>query len=170
MKNITVTLSLLIISGSITVAQNDNSTLIKVGSKAPAFVCKTIDGKTFDTNQSKGKIIMVNFFAIWCGPCNTELPILQKNIWEKYKYRSDFALIILGREHNEQEVKAFVQNKRFTMPFAPDPDRKIFNLYATQNIPRNIIIGKDGNILYQSTGYIEEEFNKLEMILAKELK
>jgi peroxiredoxin len=170
MKNITLTLSLLIISGSITVAQNDSTTLIKVGSKAPSFVCKTIDGKGFDSNQSKGKILLINFFATWCGPCNIELPILQKNIWEKYKDRTDFALIILGREHNEEEVKTFVQKNKFTMPFAPDLNRKIFNLYATQNIPRNIIIGKDGNILYQSIGYSVEEFKKLEMLLAQELK
>lgn len=170
MKNITLTLSLLLITISVTVAQTDETTLIKVGSKAPSFTCKTIDGKTVDISKSQGKIIMINFFATWCGPCNTELPILQKNIWEKYKDRSDFILIILGREHSEEEVKAFVERKKFTMPFAPDPDRRIFNLYATQNIPRNIIIGKNGNILSQSMGYSEEEFKKLETLLAQELK
>jgi peroxiredoxin len=170
MKKVSVILSLLIVAISFTAAQTDQTTLVKVGSKAPSFVCTTIDGKTLDISGLQGKIIMINFFATWCGPCNTELPVLQKQIWEKYRNRSDFALIILGREHTKEEVKAFVEAKKFTMPFAPDPDRKIFSLYATQNIPRNIIIGKDGNILFQSTGYDEQEFKKLESLLAQELK
>jgi len=170
MKKVSIIISLLLVTVSISLAQTDQTTLIKTGSKAPSFVCTTIDGKTVDISKSKGKIIMINFFATWCGPCNTELPVLQKNIWEKYRDRSDFILIILGREHTKEQVKAFVESKKFTMPFAPDPDRKIFSLYATQNIPRNVIVGKDGNILFQSTGYDEKEFKELETILARELK
>lgn len=170
MKKVSLTLLLLLLSLSISLAQTDRTTLVRIGSKAPAFVCTTIDGQTIDINKSKGKIIMINFFATWCGPCKTELPILQKNIWEKYKNRTDFSLIILGREHTAAEVKAFVESNKFTMPFAPDPDRKLFSLYATQNIPRNVIIGKDGNVLFQSTGYSENEFKSIEILLARELK
>lgn len=170
MKRVTLALYLLLFPISILLGQADQTTLIKVGSRAPSFTCTTIDGKTIDISKSQGKIIMINFFATWCGPCNTELPILQKNIWEKYRDRKDFILVIIGREHTMDEVKTFAESKKFTMPFAPDPDRRIFSLYATQNIPRNIIIGKDGNILYQSTGYEEQEFKKLESLLAQGLK
>jgi peroxiredoxin len=150
--------------------QADKSTLTKVGDKAPAFSCVTTDGKTIDINKLQGKIIMINFFATWCPPCNSELPVLQKNIWEKYKDNKDFVLVIVGREHTEKEVKDFVTVKKFTMPFAPDPKRAIFNLYATQSIPRNVIIGKDGKIIFQSTGYTPEEFKKVESLLAEKLK
>lgn len=151
-------------------AQDDPTTLTKVGDKAPLFTCKTIDGKTIDISKLQGKIVMINFFATWCGPCNLELPVMQKNIWDKYKNRSDFELIILGREHNEAEVSKFVKGKGFTMPFAPDPERKIFSLYATQSIPRNIIIGKDGKIIFQSIGFTPEEFKEIENLLAEKLK
>ena len=150
--------------------QTDTTTYIKTGDKTPIFTCQTIDGKTLDINKLQGKIIMINFFATWCGPCNLELPVLQKNIWEKYKNNPDFVLIILGREHNEQEVAEFVKAKKFTMPFAPDPDREIFKLFASQNIPRNVIIGKDGKVIFQSTGYSAEEFIKLEKLLAENIK
>lgn len=150
--------------------QNDTTTLVKTGDPAPIFKCKTIDGKSIDISKLKGKVIMVNFFATWCPPCNLELPVVQKKIWEKYKDNPQFALIILGREHTEAEVKAFVEKKGFTMPFAPDPKREIFSLYATQNIPRNIIIGKDGNILFQGTGFSEEEFAVIEKLIAEKLK
>jgi peroxiredoxin len=150
--------------------QDDTTTLIKTGDPAPLFKCRTIDGKSIDISKLKGKVIMVNFFATWCPPCNLELPVLQKEIWDKYKNNPGFVLIILGREHTEAEVKDFVAKKKFTMPFAPDPKREIFSLYATQNIPRNVIIGKDGNVLFQGTGFSEEEFSEIEKTIAENLK
>jgi peroxiredoxin len=151
-------------------AQTDTTTFTKIGDKAPLFTCKTIDGKIIDIGKLKGKIIMINFFATWCPPCNLELPVLQNNIWEKYKNNPDFVLLILGREHTEKEVIDFVKSKNFIMPFAPDPGRAIFKLYASQSIPRNVIIGKDGKIIFQSMGYTEEEFKKIESFLAERLK
>jgi peroxiredoxin len=165
-------LSIFIGFSSITllVAQTDTTTLTKIGDKAPLFNCKTIDNKTLDIAKLEGKIILINFFATWCGPCNQELPVLQKNIWDKYKSNPSFELIILGREHTEKEVRDFVKSKKFTMPFAPDPKRGIFKLYATQSIPRNIIVGKDGKIIFQSIGYTDTEFKKMEAFLAEKLK
>jgi peroxiredoxin len=150
--------------------QDDPSNLLKTGDTAPAFICKTIDGKEFDLNRQRGKIVMINFFATWCGPCNQELPVLQETIWEKYRNNPDFELIILGREHTEQEVKDFVKKHKFTMPFAPDPGREIFKLYASQNIPRNVIVGKDGKILFQNIGFTKEEFSKIEILLSEKIK
>ena len=155
---------------TITSAQSDTTTITRVGDRAPAFTCRTIDGKTIDISKLQGKIIMINFFATWCGPCLQELPVLQKNIWDKYKSNDNFRLIILGRQHNEAEVRKFVDSRKFTMPFAPDPERKIYSLYATQFIPRNVIIGKDGRIIFQSMGYTPEEFRKIEDLLAEKLK
>ena len=170
MKRFLVSIVLFLSLCAIASAQADQTTLTKVGDKAPAFSCKTTDGQAFDLAKQKGRIVLINFFATWCGPCNSELPVLQKNIWEKYKNNKSFSLIILGREHNTQEVSDFVKTKGFTMPFAPDPGREIFKLYATQSIPRNVIVGKDGKIIFQSIGYSPEEFKKIEEVLAKELK
>ena len=170
MKRILLSLFVTFAAITISVAQPDKTTLTKIGDKAPVFTCKTLDGRTIDIAKLQGKIILINFFATWCGPCNLELPVLQKNIWEKYKGNQDFELIILGREHTEKEVSDFVKSKKFTMPFAPDPKREIFNLYANLSIPRNIIIGKDGRIIFQSIGYSETEFKKMEAFLAEKLK
>jgi peroxiredoxin len=170
MKKVLLAIFMGFSSISLLVAQTDKTTLTKPGDKAPIFTCKTIDNKTVDISGLRGKIILINFFATWCGPCNQELPLLQKNIWEKYKNNPAFELVILGREHTEKEVSDFVKSKKFTMPFAPDPKRDIFKLYATQSIPRNIIIGKDGRIIFQSIGYSDTEFRKMETFLAEELK
>jgi peroxiredoxin len=170
MKRSLISAVFILVLISMASSQIDNTTLTKIGDKAPAFSCTMIDGQPFDLIKMKGRIVLINFFATWCGPCNSELPVLQKNIWEKYKNNKSFSLIILGREHNAKEVSDFVKTKGFTMPFAPDPERGIFKLYATQSIPRNVIVGKDGKIIFQSIGYTEAEFKKIEDFLAKELK
>ena len=170
MKKVLISLITCFTVITIAAAQADTTTLTRIGDKAPVFTCKTIDGKTIDISKLQGKIIMINFFATWCGPCILELPVLQKNIWDKYKDNQNFELIILGRQHNETEVSNFVKLKKFTMPFAPDPNREVYGLYATQFIPRNVIIDKDGRIIFQSMGYTPEEFRKIEDFLAKKLK
>ncbi len=164
---LSITLGLLAVL--ISKCHGDNTTLTKIGDMAPVFSCTTIDGNKINIGKLKGKIILINFFATWCPPCNLELPVLQKEVWGKYKDNQDFVLIILGREHSEQEIKDFVTAKEFTMPFASDPKREIFKLYASQNIPRNVIIGRDGKILFQSTGYNASDFKKMESLLASYL-
>lgn len=167
MKKSLILISVFLTINLLSFGQTDTTTLTKVGDLAPVFKCRTIDGKSMDITKLKGKVIMLNFFATWCPPCNLELPVLQKNIWEKYRNNPDFVLIILGREHSESEVRDFATKKKLSMPFAADPKREIFRLYATQNIPRNVVIGKDGRILFQSTGFSEEEFKKIENLIAE---
>jgi len=151
-------------------AQEGDGTINKVGDKAPDFVCTTIDGKTIDTKEMRGKVIMINFFATWCPPCKKELPVLQKNVAEKYAGNKDFVLVVLGREHNMDEMNKYAEETGLKLPFAPDVERKIYSLYANVTIPRNVIIDKKGNISYQAIGYSEEEFKKIEDHLAGLLK
>lgn len=151
-------------------AQQDTTALTKQGEKAPAFSCKFIDGKGFDLNKLHGKIVMINFFATWCPGCNLELPALQKDVWEKYRDNPGFVLIVIGREHTDQELSDFAKSKNLTLPFAADPKREIYNLYATKYIPRNIVIDRDGKILYQESGFTATEFAEIEKLIADSLK
>jgi peroxiredoxin len=150
--------------------QTDSTTFLRTGDRAPLFRCRTIEGNDFDLSKQGGKFVMINFFATWCGPCNRELPALQEKIWDKYRNNPRFALIVIGRQHTEKEVRDFAENHNFLMPFAPDADRKIFSLFASQNIPRNVIIGPDGKILFQNTGYTAEDFKNIENLLDEKLR
>lgn len=144
----------------------DEFTLAKQGEKAPDFSFETAPGKTVKLSELKGKVVWVNFFATWCPPCRKELPHLQEEVFDKYKANKDFVLIILGREHSWEEINKFKADQKFTMPFSPDPKRKIFSIYAKQNIPRNFIIDKEGNIAYSSIGFNEEDFEKQKAIVS----
>ncbi|MBS0010746.1 MAG: thioredoxin family protein, partial [Bacteroidales bacterium] len=99
-----------------------------------------------------------------------ELPALEKNVMDRYRDNPDFVLVVLGREHTMDEMKDYARNTGLKLPFAPDEGRKIFSKYATQSIPRNVIIGKDGKIAVQSIGYTESEFARLEKKLASLLQ
>jgi len=70
-------------------------------------------------------------------------------------------LIILGREHSWEEINKFAKEQGYSMPFYPDKERKIFSLYAKQNIPRNFIIDKEGKVAVASTGFTEKEFQEI---------
>ena len=139
----------------------DEFTKAKQGEQAPDFTFETAPGKTQKLSDLKGKVVWINFFATWCPPCRKELPHLQKEVYDKYKNNDDFVLIILGREHNWDEVNKFKTEQGFTMPFYPDPERKVFSVYADQNIPRNFVIDKKGKIVVSSIGFEEEEFESI---------
>ncbi|MCG6188565.1 TlpA family protein disulfide reductase [Maribellus maritimus] len=159
MKQIIFIAFLFLFTGSM--FAQDEFTMAKKGEKAPDFTFETAPGKMQKLSDFKGKVVWINFFATWCPPCRKELPHLQKEVYDKYKDNKDFVLIILGREHSWDEINTFTSEQGFTMPFSPDPDRKVFSIYAKQNIPRNFIINKDGKIVESSIGFEEKEFNAM---------
>lgn len=143
--------------------------IVLVGQKAPDFSLKTEKGE-IKLSELKGKVILINFFATWCGPCRAELPVLQAKIWEKYKDNSNFSFLIIGRQHTQQEVDAFKATNKYLMPFYADPDRSVYKLYANQYIPRNYLIDKNGVVVYKSQGYTAEEFDVLISTISKLLE
>ena len=161
MKTIRIILLTFITFAYFTLTAQDEFTLVKVGDTAPDFSFATETGQTKKLSEMKGKVVWINFFATWCGPCRQELPHLQKEVYEKLKNNKNFELIILGREHSWEEINKFKTDNKYNMPFYPDNGRKVFSLYAKQNIPRNFIIGKDGKIAVSSSGFNEKGFAEI---------
>ena len=152
-------------------AQIDTTgTLTKIGDTAPSFTFSVDKDKTANLTDYKGKIVVIDFWATWCGPCRMELPRIQKEIWDKYKDNPKFALLAIDRGENWDKTLPFKKENNYTFLMSPDPDRKIYSLYAKQYIPRIVVVGEDGLILYQSMGYDEKGFSDLLALLADKLK
>jgi peroxiredoxin len=146
----------------------EETNLIQVGQLAPDFTVQTLDGNTFSLSANRGKVVLVNWFATWCGPCIKEMPHLQSDVWERFR-GENFAMVSVARGETLQVVQPFVLKHEATWPFALDPERKAFAVYAESFIPRNYVIDRDGQVLFQSQGYNPEEFAEMVEVIAREL-
>ena len=138
-------------------AQN-NGDIVKVGDTMPAFTIVSDDGTQLRPSSLKGKVILVNFFATWCPPCQKELAEIQSTLWPKYKDNDKFKLLVIGREHSDSELAKYNEKKGFTFPLYPDKNRAVYGAFATSLIPRSYLIGKNGKVIAATSGYTEEEF------------
>jgi thiol-disulfide isomerase/thioredoxin len=172
MKKILILTLFTLLSGWVmaqTAATTESEWLVNKGQVTPDFTFTWKGGKQDEIKNHRGKVVMINFFATWCPPCRAELPRVQKEIWDKYKDRADFNLLVLGREENWDVLDPFIEKMAYTFPILPDLERKIFSKFATQSIPRNVILDREGKIIYQSIGYEEAEFEQMLVLLEKEL-
>ena len=142
-------------------AQDESGDLVKEGQQMPAFTIMNDNGTQVPSSSLKGKVILVNFFATWCPPCQKELAEVQKMLWPKYKDNKDFKLLVIGREHTDAELKKYNERKKFSFPLYPDPKREVFSLFGDQTIPRAYLFGKDGKLIHASIGYTKSEFQEL---------
>lgn len=148
----------------------EETTHVQISDPVPDFTFEKSPGEIQNISELKGKTVLITFFATWCGPCRKELPFIQSDIYNKYKNNSKFEILIFGREHSWEEVSKFKAENKFSMPFYPDPERKIYSLFAGQYIPRNFLVSAEGKILYSSVGFEEADFKTLKNMIEKELK
>jgi peroxiredoxin len=142
----------------------------KIGDKMPAISVEEVSGSTFSLASEKGKVVVVNFWATWCGPCQVEMPRLEKEIWEKYKSYPNFAMIAIAREQTRETVSDFEKKHPvYTYPLAFDPHRAVYKQFADSGIPRTYVVGRDGKIVFQSVGYEPADFDSLDKAIAKAL-
>ena len=175
-RTFSITLSLWLVLALMTACNKEKAeptpeetNLVEIGQLAPDFTVQTLDSGTFSLSAHRGKVVLVNWFATWCGPCKEEMPHLQKEVWDRFK-GEDFAMVSVAREETLQVVQPFVAKYQATWPFALDPQRKAYAAYAEAFIPRNYVIDRGGKILFQSQGYEPTEFAEMIEVIAGELE
>jgi peroxiredoxin len=144
---------------------------LDTGYKVPDFHYTDLAGNESHIKDLRGKHVLIVFFATWCGPCLKELPHIHEKIWNRFGSNQNFELMIVGREHTKEELKAFADKFAYPMPFYADPKREIFSKFAPNTIPRTYLINPTGEIVYMSIGFSIKPFmalvDKLEKTLSE---
>ncbi len=146
----------------------ESTSLTRIGQDAPDFALPTLDGTSFRLTEQRGKVVLINFFATWCPPCRQEMPFLEEEVWRRFGPEG-LTMLSISREETVAEVDSFRVTNGLSFPFAVDPDRGVYGLFADAFIPRNYVIGPEGGILFQSQGFERPEFDEMIEVLAAAL-
>ena len=137
--------------------------IIRVGQTVPDIKWTQTDGKTVSIKDLRGKVVMLQFTASWCGVCRKEMPFIERDIWQKHKDNKDFYLVGIDRDEPKATVEAFAKQTGVTYPLALDPGADLFAKFALREsgITRNVLVDRDGKIVMTTRLYNEKEFQKL---------
>ncbi len=121
-----------------------------IGRPAPAFRLTLFDGRPLGSEELRGKVVFLNFWASWCVPCREEARTLEA-AWQKYK---DRGVIFIGAsiQDAEPDARAFLQEFAVSYPNGHDVSRKISLDYGVWGIPETFIIDREGRITYKHVG------------------
>ena len=117
-----------------------------VQTDAPRFSMPSLDGQVLTLADYRGKYLLVNFWATWCGPCKVEMPSLE-SLYRKFKQRN-FAVIAVSNDiFGAQVVEPYIQAQSYTFPVGLDPKLKVSNQFGVISLPTTFLIDPQGKII-----------------------
>jgi cytochrome c biogenesis protein CcmG/thiol:disulfide interchange protein DsbE len=125
------------------------------GQMAPDFTLSLLDGSTMALSELRGRVVVVNFWATWCSPCEDELPDLQM-VWEKYQ-EQEVVLVGLAFQEEEAEVRQMASRFGLTYPLGMDMGDRISTAYFITGVPETFVVGPDGRVAYVHIGPVRAE-------------
>jgi len=136
--------------------------IVKVGDKVPNIEMTLTDGAVTSLKELRGKVVVLQFTASWCGVCRREMPHIEKDIWLPHK---DKDLVIIGVDRDEPLEKALqlAEQTGITYPIALDPGAEIFGKFASKKsgVTRNVVIDRKGKIAFLTRLFDPVEFKAM---------
>ncbi len=138
-----------------------------VGKPAPDFTLSDLAGKQVKLSELRGSVVLLDFWATWCGPCVMSLPALEK-IHQEYSGRG-LKVLALNQAEDKEKVSKFIEDKKLTMTVLLD-EGTAAKAYQVNAIPMQAMIGKDGTVKKVSIGFNPAGEDELKKLIEAELK
>jgi peroxiredoxin len=124
---------------------------VKAGTKAPLLSLEDLNGKKSELKQYRGKVVFLNFWATWCGPCKEEMPSME-DLYKQFKDKEFVFLTISVDYEGIKPIKDFIEKYRYTFPVLIDPKCETLDLFEVKGIPTTFLIDKKGFIIGKAIG------------------
>ena len=124
---------------------------IASGQAAPGFTLKSLGGKNLSLREFRGRVVMINFWATWCGPCRQEMPLLDQ-MHKRYSSLG-FTLVGVNVDANSKDAEEWLSKTPVSFPVLFDRESKVSKLYDVSAMPSTVFIDRQGNVRYLHRGY-----------------
>lgn len=124
---------------------------VSVGSPAPDFALKSGSGENLRLSEYRGRVVMVNFWASWCGPCRQEMPVLD-DLYQRYQ-PDGFQLLSVNIDSDVEKARDMASETRVSFPVLYDTRRKVAELYQPDAMPLTLLVDREGVVRYLHEGF-----------------
>ena len=118
---------------------------------APDFTLKSLEGSNLRLEEYRGQVVLINFWASWCGPCRQEMPLLDR-LHHRYE-DTGFAVLGVNVEGEVAPAQGIVDKTNVTFPILIDEGQKVSDMYNLQAMPTTVVVDRDGVVRYIHPGY-----------------
>ena len=124
---------------------------VDVKEEAPDFTLKSLDGSNMRLEEYRGQVVLINFWASWCGPCRQEMPLLDR-LHHRYE-DTGFAVLGVNVEGESAPAQDIVDKTNVTFPIVIDDGQKVSEMYNLEAMPSTFVVDRDGVVRYIHRGY-----------------
>jgi peroxiredoxin len=138
---------------------------LSTSAPAPQFSLAARGGKTINLAQYKGQVVMINFWATWCGPCRQEMPLLE-SIYKQY-HKAGFTLLGVNVEPDAKPAEDYLKAIPVSFPILFDTKSEVSKMYEVSGMPSTIIVDRKGNVRVIHHGYKPGDENEYQDSIRK---